>query len=290
MSSTEAEEIALRKAVRIDRYAEILAHVVHFGSERTGEVVNRFCLSLEQWRSIDAGWTNMLGTPGQTHALALGFSSTFHAHRERLAQEQPALASLVVPQVHFPDKPERTPASVAANPSGVPSFMPGTSPAPSATASVSPWAAYSAPPGQLDAPSAMETPPAPLPFVHGVAAEVALQAAVEHAHKAQGTTSTSPADSLGATKAIDENDISAIARQITPFGGLSTRSEGRPTRDPELTLEQHASLHVELEMHPADAAEILGRYGLTTEQHSRIDIGWEALEQYRAWVSSNRAR
>ncbi len=265
MTSIEAKEATVRKAVPIDRYAEILAHVVHFGSERTGDVVNRFGLSLEQWRVIDAAWTNLLGTPGQTHALALAFSSTFHARREKLAQEQPALGSLVVPQVHFPDKPERMAAAVAAKASGVPSFMSGASPAPSMTASVSPWAAYSASPG----------------------------------------TPTATAGSLGATKAIDDNDISAIARQITPFEGMPTRSEGRPTRDPELTLEQHASLHVELEMHPEDAAEILGRYGLTTAQHARIDMGWEAqialnpkvaaawrqaIEQYRAWVSSNQAR
>ncbi|MDC3961580.1 hypothetical protein [Polyangium jinanense] len=48
MDDTTPEDLALRKAVRLDRYAEILAHVVHFGTDRTEEVVQRFGLSLER--------------------------------------------------------------------------------------------------------------------------------------------------------------------------------------------------------------------------------------------------
>ena len=76
MKLTEADEIAFRKSVRLDDYAEILAHVVHFGTE--GDVVERFGLSLDQWRAVDRAWTNELARgaklPQREHALA--FSAT----------------------------------------------------------------------------------------------------------------------------------------------------------------------------------------------------------------------
>lgn len=299
MKLTEADEIALRKSVRLDHYAEVLAHVVHFGAE--GDVVERFGMSLEEWRAVDRAWTNELARgaklPEREHALA--FSATFQARRRRLAHEKPPLSSIGEKLTHFPDKRANPVSAVAAAPSGVPSFMLAGS-APNAVAG-SPWSAYAAPSHAAPAPAPAAPLPqtSPLPFAQGVAAEVALQRAVEHAQATQGAPSAAP--TLGETRAIDD-EISVIARQILPFEGSGTRSEPAPAREPELTLEQHASLHVELEMHPEATADILRRYGLTASQHARLDMGWEAqmalnpklaaswqqaMADYRAWIASH---
>jgi hypothetical protein len=298
MKLTEADEIAFRKSVRLDDYAEILAHVVHFGTE--GDVVERFGLLLDQWRAVDRAWTNELARgaelPQREHAL--GFSATFQARRQRLAEEKPALAAIGQDPMILRDKRASAAPQTAAKPSGVPSFMLAEF-APK-TAEGSPWSAY-ATPSPIIAPAPAPAAPPPLPFAQGVAAEVALQRAVEHAQATQGAPSATT--TLGATRAID-NEISAIARQVVPFAAAETRPDTASTPDPELTLEQHASLHVELDMYPEAAEEILGRYGLTESQHGRLDVGWEAqmalnpklvavweqaMADYRAWLASTRS-
>lgn len=310
--SSDAEEDRLRKAVRLDRYADILAHVMHFGTDRAEEVVARFGLSLERWRSIDKAWTSelALGMKRQQREQALRFSAAFHGRRQRLVRQHPPLDSIGdASQKADPDLPESPPPNVATQPSGVPSFMlvPATPPSAPPPASSSPWARGV--PITMPAVSPAITPapaPAPsskpLPFLEGIPASAALQSAVEHAHAIQGAPSPAVVP-IGMT-APASDDISTIARKILPFTKQSP-SEPPPSREVELTLEQHASLHVDLEMMPEQEAETLRRYGLSAKQHARLDEDWEArialdprlaaawqqaIAQYRAWLSSTRAR
>lgn len=281
-TSTDPRDAALRMSIPADRYAEILAHVVHFGPGWTTDVVARFGYALEEWREIDRAWTNGLAneTALDEPARILSFSATFHRRRARLAQEKPTVESIV-------DNHRRSRRSVEPNvaaptkPSGIPSFMLADAQKFEATG-VSPWAAYSTPRTEtsvaplVSPPLAGKTPAEPLPFVQGVSAEAALQAAVEHAQMVQGAPSPPPAASLGETKALGDNDIRAIARQVIPFGSSSGPTNAKPAPDPELTLEQHAALYVELELYPERRADILRRYGLTASQYARIDTGWDA--------------
>lgn len=283
-SAVDSRDPALRASLHIARYAEILAHIAFFGSERTAEVVGRFGYSLEAWRDLDRAWTNGIVNDTSTDepAKILAFSATFHQHRARLAEERPALESLIdksAPQKKSVDKPLPTRA-----PAGVPSFMLADAVQSRPQEGLSPWAgraaapierAYS-PPTSNVAPHPPAASAEPLPFAKGVSAEAALQSAVEHALKVQGSAPTAPATDLGATNALDDNDISAIARRVVPFGASPPQAEVRPARDPELTLERHAELYVELELYPQQKTLILQRYGLTASQHARIDAGWDA--------------
>lgn len=76
-------------------------------------------------------------------------------------------------------------------------------------------------------------------------------------------------------------------------------------RPPTFTLEQHASLHVELDLYPDRQAQTLVRYGLTGDTKTAIDLqmttqmardpAWherwnQAYQTYRAWLESERAR
>ena len=292
----DARDAALRTSIPVARYAEILAHVVHFGAGRKANVVERFGYSLEAWRELDHAWNNGIaaGTSLEQPAQILAFSATFHQHRLRLAEQKPTLESIAIQQVTNRRPPEPSLPTTPTQSSGVPTFMlaeAARAAAPPTPAGASPWAAYAtphveppmAPTNQAPLPAPVpvqplsaKSPTEPLPFVQGIAAEIALQSAVEHAQKVQGSTSPAPAASLGSTKALEDNDISAIARRVVPFGGSSIQTDARPARDPELTLEQHAALYIELELYPGRKAEILQRYGLTPSQHARIDAGWDA--------------
>ncbi|MDI3291582.1 hypothetical protein [Polyangium sp. 15x6] len=301
---TAPEVLALRKAVRLDRYAEILAHVVHFGTDRTEEVVQRFGLTLERWRAVDQAWTRelALGLQRQQREQALRFSATFNARRERLARFQPPVASIGHASTEAAGAPQEfTPPNAMPKPSGLPSFMLAAAsapPAPPLPAAVSPWAA----PALIPVHTAPPATTKPLPFVEGIPSTAALRSAVEHAQVTQGAPplASSP---MGETLPANE-EISAIARKLLPFGTQASRNEP-PTREPELTLEQHASLHVELDLDPEQRSEILRRYGLSAEQHARLHATWnarmavdpklaaawqQAVAQYRAWMSGTRVR
>lgn len=281
-SSLDPRDPALRASLHISRYAEILAHVVHFGSESTADVVARFGYSLEAWRDVDRAWTNGIATgiSNDEPAKILAFSAVFHQHRLRLAEDRPTIAA-ITDTAQPAKKPIETPLP-AASPAGVPSFMLADAVASRSSDGQSPWAAQAhssqdraySPPIPNSPPTVPMTAAAPLPFAKGVSPEAALQSAVEHALKVQGSAPVGPASDLGATVGLEENDISAIARRVVPFG--APLPETRPARDPELTLEQHAELYIELELYPEQKSAILKRYGLTVAQHARIDAGWDA--------------
>lgn len=85
-----------RDFVTLERYAELLAHVVHFGQDRLQELLPRFGLSPEQWSVIDAAWMHELaeGKRRQQHEQGARFNLTFTKTRQRLATTQPPMASI----------------------------------------------------------------------------------------------------------------------------------------------------------------------------------------------------
>jgi hypothetical protein len=85
-----------REFVNLDRYARILAHVIHFGSSRLSELLPRFGLSAEQWKVVDEAWTHELaeGKRRQQHEQAARFNVTFAKTRQDLAKTQPALKNI----------------------------------------------------------------------------------------------------------------------------------------------------------------------------------------------------
>ena len=330
------EGAALRRSVKVERYAEVLAHVVHFGAERTEAVVRRFGLTLDAWRALDEAWSEDLAEVIRRNQqdVALRFSATFAKRRRRLATEQPALHAVGdAPPTHV--VAAGSPVGLVAAQVAVPSFM--AAPRPGERASV-PVPAHVAALG--GAPS--EPPPAPaasmekpvtqampavspggdrLPFAGEVAADVALRAALDHAENVQGPRPAKGA-ALAMTAPTEEGErLAAIARRILPFqpgaGGRDAQpsptresdpgpppgAPAAPTEGAELTLEQHASLHVELGLHPEQRLRILRRYGIEAAQHARLDAGWQAkiaqdpavrsaweaaCARYRAWLLRNK--
>jgi hypothetical protein len=304
------EGSALRRSVKVERYAEVLAHVVHFGAERTEAVVRRFGLTLDAWRALDEAWSEDLAEAIRRNQqdLALRFSATFAKRRRRLAKEQPAVEAVGDARVTQMEAgaPVASGGPVTAQ-VAVPSFMAAPRPADRAAA-VAPTATPVPVPvvvpaqvGALGVAAPSEPPPAPaasmekpvtqampavsqvgdrLPFAGEAAADVALKAARDHAENVQGPRPAKGA-ALGMTAPTGEGErLAAIARRILPFqpGGGGRDAQPSPTRESDpgpppgapaaptegvgLTLEQHASLHVELGLHPEQRLPILRRYGI----------------------------
>lgn len=99
-----------------------------------------------------------------------------------------------------------------------------------------------------------------------------------------------------------------VAKAALPFGGSSSKPPPTSTTPPtpadsarKLTLEQHASLAVELDVAPDRADDTLQRYQLTLAEYRAIDAEWRerlhrdvsalvcwnrAFVSYRSWFLS----
>lgn len=128
-------------------------------------------------------------------------------------------------------------------------------------------------------------------------------------------SSHAAAPSLSKTTAVQ---ISPFHQPVLPFSapassepaGISSPPPPAPTtrttettESPPITIEQYASLCVELSAAPAKATEIMRRYGLTPEQATAVDAYWKsrvgaepvtraafdrAYAAYKAWFTAPR--
>lgn len=77
----------------LERYAAVLAHVLHFGADRTAAVVQRFALTVEGWESADAAWSAELSRAASApvDARSSEFVGHLFRHRAELARTRPSL-------------------------------------------------------------------------------------------------------------------------------------------------------------------------------------------------------
>lgn len=131
--------------MRLERYAEVLAHVVHFRGADLYEVLARLGVAPEDWARADAEHTAELALSAKRNQgiQALRFSSTFARTRRSLEARRPSLESLGPAQ--RPATGNTAPAHPAPQPalsalSQGPAFvLPRSSPE---RADISPWAAH----------------------------------------------------------------------------------------------------------------------------------------------------
>lgn len=154
-----------------------------------------------------------------------------------------------------------------------------------------------------------------LPFAPGGSAAEALERAVDEANRTQGRGAGSPTDRLDETEAHLE--LRAILDAL-PFSKAAARVGNVPTTADEnapppppppaaerLTLEQYASLCVEIAIAPAREIEALARYRITprekvlTDEYYRdriaaspeVRAAWErSFQSYQAWLQSRQGR
>ncbi|MGK4000621.1 hypothetical protein [Sorangium sp. So ce1024] len=133
-------------AMRLERYAEILAHVVYFRGADLYEVLARLGVAPADWEQADAEHMAELALSAKRNQgiQALRFSSVFARTRRSLEARRPSLTSLGPPQrpatedtapAHRPPPPVSSPP---APPQGPAFVLPRSSPEHD---EISPWAA-----------------------------------------------------------------------------------------------------------------------------------------------------
>ena len=96
-SEHDEQEIAdSGRALTIERYAEVLAHVIHFGAAQQSEVLARFGIDEAAWIAADADWTKALidEALADDRPVASAFAASFAPVRVRLKVAKPAIESL----------------------------------------------------------------------------------------------------------------------------------------------------------------------------------------------------
>jgi hypothetical protein len=168
---SDADGDAARAEVKVEEYARVLAHIMHFGLEQASEVLLRLGFDPKRWQVIDEAWTAelALGIKLQQRDRALRFSTALAKARKRLAANPPALASIgplpselskasADPDVKTPINPPASPSPIRP----IPSYSPGGD-------HVSPWAASGgvrprAPAAAPPAAAPLAAAPVPIPL------------------------------------------------------------------------------------------------------------------------------
>ena len=307
-------------------YAAVLAYLSHYPGERRSDVLARLEVTEGEWTRADKRWPVAMIQEllDENRSLSDAFNDAFVSVKRRLKKEKPDIESLTPlrpsasaakPLVAIAEPPA-LPASAHAAPVFAPPAPVFAPPAPvfARPAPVfAPSALISAPPAPVVAfdhesvvpvgmrnfkslegtNAVVDAAPAPaLPFRAPVSGEPSAMAKPE-------PRSLVPAGMRGFTSLSGTQGVSPLpASPALPFAGAKGPPPappppppivGKPASDlPSLSVEQYASLCVELELEPERTAETLQRYRLTPELRASLDAAWrERLAQgsglYAAW-------
>lgn len=285
----------------VERYAEVLAFVVHYRLEPLEETLAAAGLSLDDWIAAEAFWTGELSLyekRGQG-LLSMRFASAYGKMRRRLARygtsarDAMARASDVVPE--HPRSPALgpEPGRPAATPQGardpreaapaLPSFALAQQQAQPAAAYPQPSAPPAAPPPAPAPPLHRPNAPAPTPpgtfFLPdgGSPASRAMPFQVaDPAAPPPSAPQTGPALAKGGTTFAPDG---APPPKSLPFQAQLDPSppQGELPALPALSLEHYVALLVELAGKPDRAEEILRRYRISgVDEKQRIDAAFRA--------------
>lgn len=302
------------ETIDITRYAEVIAHLRHFPADKHAEVIARLGIRRRDWDAASAKWRRVRDNERVTGQLevTVRFGRVLADTRAKLDARRPDIESLGPfpgPDGAPVETPARAPARAALE--GTPVTL-GVAPAdanappapavqvPSYVAAELRAAAQALLPPPPDAPpsrrpnhlastvlGASAPVAATLPFSAPAASTVeTYQRALEHADAVQGPVASRRGAIGSATVGVGNEG----AAPVLPPGVA------------DLTLEQYASLRVELETAPERAAATLSRYGVSVEGRAPLDAYWKArfaadplLEMtfarghvnYTAWLKAN---
>jgi len=286
-------------------------------------------IGAQEWSVADRYWNLVIaqrlvaGDPSLSERYAAACVRELAARKEAASAATPDQPKAAPAPEPAPAPPEVAPPEVA--PRGVPapagdlkpSFLLGSQAVtpPLASSAISP-----APPAgktPLDMGTAIGVLPGvpTLPFAPSAPGGDAVERAKQHASEVQPAPSPAARPPIGETEAVD---VGALARRVLAFGPPKPSDPNKPAEAnstysspaagarppapalPMLTVEQYASLCVDLELAPQNAPEVMRRYGVTAEGKRTLDDGWarvfaeqparraafeHARATYRAWLT-----
>lgn len=293
------KDAALRAQVGLERYAEILAHAIHFRGEDLYDIARRFGLTPEQWARLDASWTDELSRAHRQQHFDRGvrFTGTFAAVKKRLEATMPAWSSIRPPPAHAPR---------AADP---PSPEPAPPPPPvvpfawSQPVAAPPPVVATAPPS-LDATADVTAlrPPVSLPFIKPREGEPRPAAAPAPPASPPPPREAGDLDATADVSALRPRDLLPFAKASPPAAPEPAPPEVSPSAGITgslLTVAQYAALWVHLDQEPHRREELLRFYRVDDAQDARwraalatdpdLRRSWEdACRTYRDWLSRQR--
>ena len=251
----------------LESYADVMAHITHFGGERSAEIRERLEIAERMWAKSDAHWLAALSADADSEGkeLVLAFGTRFVASSDTLERESPTIESLA----------PLLPSAGSARPA---EFVSVDETALGVFAAID----------------------ASLPFGEEPSPEFVL--ALSNSIAADPVAKREAEDLIGMTSflpALPSDDGPTL-----PFGAVAAPDLDE-TPPPELTLEQFASLAAELaragtkDASGAEAECVLARYGLTGRQYESLRQTWERrfeqhpqerrhyhqlLTQYATWL------
>ncbi len=292
------------EAIDIVRYAEVMAHLRHFPAPKHAEVIARLGIRRRDWDVAADKWKRVRDAERMSGTLdvTVRFGRIFSDTRAKLDEQRPSLESLgpfpgpdgapaeATPPAPVPPAPTATPDPAGEEPAiQVPSYIAVEQRA-QVEAALSPLG----PPPPVQRRQNATTAPmlgssgraAPvMPFAAPTGStEAPFERAVAHAEAVQGPPSTRSPIGTGTVPTAED-----VAGPPLPPGV------------PDLTLEQYASLRVDLEMAPDHAPATLARYGVPADGRAALDAHWKArftadpplrmmfairYAKYLAWVKS----
>lgn len=301
----------------MEEYAAVLAYLSHYPGECRADVLSRLEVNEREWEQADKRWLDAIVRDllDENRALGDAFNGAFVPAKRRLKKEMPDIASLTplrpplaaakpaVAIAELPVIPSSVPAALAFAPPAPMFEPPAPAFAPPAFILSPPASAASSereslvPVGMRNFKSLKGTeavmdaaPPPTLPFRSLAAGESSVFAAPD-------PNSIVPVGMRGFTSVSGTQAASPLpAGPALPFAG----SKGPPPAPPppivvsppqelpSLSIEQYASLCVELELEPSQTTETLLRYRLTPSLRAKLDAAWRdrmarASDVYTAW-------
>jgi hypothetical protein len=293
MSTTDRGE-----PIDITRYAEVMAHLRHFPTGKHAEVIARLGIRRRDWDAAATKWRRVRDGERVTGNLevTIRFGRIVADTRAKLDARQPSIESLgpfpgpdgapadptapAAPKAKLDDKPDEA-SAVAAPMVQVPSYVAAELRA----------AAQPPPPPPL----------APRPPAYLASTVLGSSAPAAAAMPFSAPSGSAHADSVqGPAESRRESVGSGTVAAMGDEGAAAAPPPGIVA----LTLEQYASLRIELEGAPDRIPAILGRYGLPPDGRAALDAHWKArftadpvlrmtfaraYANYQAWLKANPA-
>jgi hypothetical protein len=271
---------AMATSLSLERYAEVQAEL---GAGRLRDDVLAWAgLSVEEWASAQHEWLDKMASE-----LTLGGFELTNRYTQVFLERQRALAAPAEPK----PAPKRAPASLTRTVMG--SILPKEPALPFSAGSQ----AAEAPAQPPKMPAVHRAPAAgPSPWIADVKGTFdGVVASLQPALRFDPSAPSGPAASREARvpiRALSELGGTLDATVAPPDAPVPFKPAAPATAPPGgLSLEQYASLLVELAVEPAKTDEILRRYRITAEQRGEVEDYWQGRigADTKTWMAFDRA-
>ncbi len=253
----------------VERYAEVLAHIVYFKVPSRPEVLQRLGIDPSAWAAADAKWMQALVDEAleDEHPVAAAFAAAFAPVLKRLKAEKPSIDSIGTPPSPPSPPKARSAAPVLPPPAPPPVDEP---PAPAVGTELPTYLLPSRPPVPARSPLAatslaLDLPIGPaLPFAKSTGAEPpAPSPPTPPSPSVAGDSAAAP--TLPRVQKAPAHLTGTMSVSDLPVAAVLPFAQGAAGEAPALTLEEYASLRASLTVNGEEDAATWKQFGIVSQ-------------------------